>query len=629
MKHNSVHIVLLVKRLFLALFIFSLCRVIFYVLNIEYFSGIENDALRKIFLAGIRFDLVAVIYINVLFIVLHSLPLAFRTHKRYQLLLKILFVTMNFLASLINIVDAKFFQFEGRRTTADIISPEWLGVDFLNLLPRFFADFWYVPLIALCILWGLWFMYPSLTKAIRGYSIRDFVVDCILFVIIVSLSVLGARGGWQLRPLAIVDAARYSNAAHTSLVLNTPFTIIHTFNNTSLPYKHYFPEEELDSIFSPISSFASPVMKKKNVVIIILESCGKEFVGSLSGYTSYTPFLDSLIQRSLVFSNAYANGRRSIDALPAIFSGIPCFMDRSFITSGFSANRISSLFDKLKKEGYVTAFFHGGRNGTMGFDNYTKLAGVEKYFGMNEYPDKAHYDGAWGIWDEEFFSFFCNELSSFSQPFCAGFFSLSAHHPYYLPEKYKKRFSDNTHPLLATIRYTDYALQKFFAAAEKTAWFSNTLFVITADHTGQAMSEKYATKYGAYAVPLVFYDPGDTLLRGVRTDIVQHCDMYPSVLDYLGFHGHIISYGKSVFDTTAFRTAIAFNDGLYHMATDSFFLYYNGHDIIELYNIVTDSLMLYNIAAEKRVQTERMLPRLQAVMQSYFVRMIRNMLTVD
>ncbi len=136
------------------------------------------------------------------------------------------------------------------------------------------------------------------------------------------------------------------------------------------------------------------------------------------------------MQQGLTFTNAFANGKRSIEALPSILSSLPAIMDNAFVTSLYSSNPIESLAAILKNKGYQTSFFHGGKNGTMGFDNFTKLVGIDAYFGLNEYPNEEDYDGNWGIYDEPYLQYFCNQISLMKEPFFTSVFTLSSHHPY-------------------------------------------------------------------------------------------------------------------------------------------------------------------------------------------------------
>jgi len=198
-----------------------------------------------------------------------------------------------------------------------------------------------------------------------------------------------------------------------------------------------------------------------------MESLGSEYTALAKDKQSLTPFLDSLADKSTQFVNAYANGKTSIKGIPAIVAGIPTLFDGSFTYSAYNANSFESIGSLLKKKGYSTSFYHGGNNGTMGFDVFAKAAGFDRYYGRNEYPNPVDYDGHWGIFDESFFQFFKAQLDQEKKPFATCFFSLSSHHPYTLPEKHKGRFKGNSLAIGASIQYADYALVQFFETAKK------------------------------------------------------------------------------------------------------------------------------------------------------------------
>ena len=199
-------------------------------------------------------------------------------------------------------------------------------------------------------------------------------------------------------------------------------------------------------------------------------------------YKGYTPFLDSLMGHSKSFTYAIANGRKSIDGLPSVISSIPS-LGVPYFLSPYSGNRINSLASLLGAEGYHTSFFHGAPNGSMGFNAFMNLAGVDHYYGMDEYGNADDFDGLWGIWDEPFLQFYADKLNTFPEPFMSSFFSVSSHHPFEIPDEYEDRFEGGPLPIHRCIQYTDFALKRFFEKASTMPWYKNTLFVITADHT--------------------------------------------------------------------------------------------------------------------------------------------------
>ncbi|HNH67568.1 MAG TPA: LTA synthase family protein, partial [Bacteroidia bacterium] len=387
----------------------------------------------------------------------------------------------------------------------------------------------------------------------------------------IGLTVLLFRGGLQYKPISVLTAARYTSNQNVAAVLNTTFTILKTLGKDEL--KNYDYDKKMPSAltyFNPMHNYANTgVFKRMNVVLIIMESFSKEYIGYFNHGKGYTPFLDSLMQHSLTCTDAFANGKKSIEGIPCIVSGIPALMNTPYISGQYNSNNLSSLPFLLKKYGYSSSFYHGGNNGTMGFENFSKMAGYDYYVGRNEYGDKD-YDGTWGVYDEPFFQFFCHELNTQKQPFVATVFSLSSHHPYAIPPQYHSRFKDGEQPIHRAVRYADYALQQYFECAKKQPWYYNTLFVITADHTGPSIVSHYQTRTGIYEVPIVYFAPDDSLLQGQYENVTQHTDIVPGILNYLHYPDSFKFFGNSIFDTTVSnRFAVSFLDGTYQLITNN------------------------------------------------------------
>jgi len=546
----------------------------------------------------------------------------------YQNLLFGLFITINILLLSTNVIDTKFFEFENKRLTADIFTKQWLGEDFITLLPQFIADFWYLLIIWIGFVIILVTFYPKLKKEkIKTLNHKShYIYQSIIFVLLMGLGLVGGRGGFQLKPLRVIHAAQYTEAKNIPLVLNSPFTIMKTLGSKKTKMHKYFDQATLDSIYSPMIKVSSAKTKKPNVVVIILESFSSEYIGALNNGIGYTPFLDSLMNQSLVFTQAFANGKRSIESMPSIFAGIPALTDGAFITSKYGSNKINSAANILKELGYNSAFFHGGKNGTMGFNDFANLAGFDKYYGMNEYNNAADYDGNWGIWDEEFLIFFKNTLDKFNQPFFTSVYTLSSHHPYKVPEKYKDKFPKGSLNIHESIGYTDFSLQKFFEIAKSSDWFENTLFIITSDHTAQSESTFYNTKYGSYLVPLLFFHNSDSIFKGKSDIVAQQTDIFPSIIDYVGYNEQFVCYGNSLLNDSIDHFAVNYISGIYQFISDNYVLHFDGNKSIGLYNIETDSLLRNNILNnDNQVIMEN---KLKAIIQSFNERLNLNKLTI-
>lgn len=632
MKLSAINnILLLAKRFVFIILFYIIFRLIFLAFNAGYYNNLSTGEIFLIFANGLRFDISAIVWTNSLFIFLHVLPGNFKNNTIYQKMLKFLFFTINGFAVLINTADAKFFEFEEKRTTSDIFSPEWLGGDFIALLPRFVIDFWYVPLLFIVMLIGLWRFYPKLnnTKIFKGYSLRMFLSEILIFIIVSGVAVIGARGGFALKPIAVVTAAKYTKPRNIPLIVNSTFTIIRTINKGDLKRYSYFDESIKHAFFNPVKKYESKASgKKTNVVVIILESFGKEYIGELNNNEGYTPFLDSLIRNGLSFKYAFANGKRSIEAMPSIIAGIPALMDNAFITSKYSINKINSLASILRSEGYHTSFFHGGTNGTMSFDIFAKVAGIEHYYGRSDYNNENDYDGHWGIYDEPFMQYFAKQLNSVKKPFFTSIFTLSSHHPYTIPEKYKGKFKKGKLINVESVAYTDFALKRFFNTVSKYDWYKNTLFVLTADHTAQAYSDYYKTRTGMYAVPLVFFHPQDSCLAKQPEGVAQQIDIMPSVLDYLDYQKSFYTFGNSVFSDKN-RFAINYINGIYQYISDKYVIHFDGRKVVGVYDFENDVMLEHNLTKKINDEIEFHINRLKAIIQTYNADLIDNKMMAE
>ncbi|MEO8759747.1 MAG: LTA synthase family protein, partial [Bacteroidia bacterium] len=445
-------------------------------------------------------------------------------------------------------------------------------------------------------------------------------------IFIIGLSILSIRGGLQLIPISIIDAGNFVKPACVPIVLNTPFCIIKSGVLTTLTEKNYMSDAEANTLINPIKkyNYTDADFQNKNVIIIILESFSKEFT-KLGKRKSYSPFLDSLMDNSIVYTNAFSNGKRSIEGIPAIVASLPSF-ETDYISTVYSNDKIMSLASTLKTKGYLSSFFHGGSNGTMNFNGFCGSAGYDKYFGRNEYNNEKDYDGNWGIWDEPFLQRVAQELDKERQPFLSTVFTLNSHHPFIIPDKYKTKFPEGKLPVQKCIAYTDYALKQFFITAKKSKWFVNTLFVFVADHTGPSEDAVYANSYGNYQIPLFFYMPNNSL-KGTDTLVAQQLDIMPTVLSLLHYNKSFFSFGNNLTDSTQNKNRFAINyfNGFYQYFNNETFIQYNGKNLLGFYNYRTDSTLTINSANDKKPSVKNV----QAFIQEYNYRVIHNKLSTN
>ena len=285
------------------------------------------------------------------------------------------------------------------------------------------------------------------------------------------------------------------------------------------------------------------------------------------------PFLDELSKKGLLFKNNFANGRRSIEALPSILFGIPSLMDIVVAKSAYQSNKWYGLGTVFKEAGYHTSFFHGAKKGTMYFDAISSMAGIENYYPLERYPNhKEDFDGHWGIYDELFLQYMVSELGSYAEPFFSVVFTISTHQPYQVPPDKLGVFPKGGLDIHESIGYVDYSVRKFFEEAKSKSWYENTLFVITADHTQMSASQHYNSTLGRYMVPLLFYYPGKKLDHKDLDRVTHHADIFPSILDFTGIKSPRLLFGRSVFDTQQEGEALFYLNGSFWIVQKDYFL---------------------------------------------------------
>jgi arylsulfatase A-like enzyme len=626
----------------IALLFLMFSRILIYFFNLSGFTDIGTGEFLVLLFTGLRFDFVSLAILNSPILLVSSIPLKYKYTKFWQALTQTAFYVINGLAFTANFIDIVYFRFTQKRMTIDVFAfVDDNSSEVWALIPDFLRDFWLV-----FVFWIFFIaLFVYLCRRIKidysrfsTYKRKDYIIDSGQLIIVIILAIIAGRGGLQDKPVNIINAAEYTSPQKFPLVLNTPYTIMKTIDERGIEEKMYFKTNaELEAIYSPIQTpkigdSVPSKLGKMNVMIIILESFSSEHSAYLSpnleeDYKGFTPFLDSLMKQSLTY-HGFANGEISTAGIPSVISSIPSLMSSAYLLSPYVSNDLTSLPEILREEGYSTAFFHGGTNGTMGFQAYTKVAGFDKYFGRYEYNNEDDFDGNWGIFDEPFLQYTAETVDKMKGPFLASLFTLSSHHPYTIPEKYKGKFRKGKLDIEESIMYADYSLKKFFATARKKPWFRNTLFVLTADHTSEAWHPASRTSVGRYSIPIVFYSENENW-QALKDDVVQQIDIMPSVLDYLGYDKESLAFGESVFDTLAPRFAISYLNGMYQLIQNEYVYRFDGEKDISLYNYKKDSLLKNDLLGSADSVENKMRQFTKAVVQQFNNRMIENRLRVD
>lgn len=469
-----------------------------------------------------------------------------------------IFAALNAALFAINAMDAELYNFTAKRfswSSFILMGDAHVTNVIVPYLPLAFVSFLLVVLF--------------LTRSF--YFIRRFRLQANvskkawLSFLIIAVSVLASRGGLQHKPLTYVDAKIFDNTYGNNLVLNSTFTIIKSATKKSLQRMNIENQDEMLAQLNPRTEQdfkVEPTSTPLNIVIVILESFSEEY--SELRDPEVMPYFNSLRQQSVDFKKGYANGRRSIEGIAAILSGIPALMEEPFIDSEFSANQVIGLGNLLTSHGYKTSFFHAANKGSMHFDSFSRSVGVEHYYAREDYPNKIDYDGTWGIFDEPFLKWTCEKLTAGGTPFMTAIFTLSSHQPYNLPPSHST-LKDDRLEILKSVKYADYSLAQFMKCAEQQPWFKNTLFVLTADHTGPELKPNTEFKK-RYEIPMLFYGPNLPWLKKINADqYAQQIDVLPTLLDILNIEQKNVNYLSRSLLRSGPKIIPLYSDGTYEL----------------------------------------------------------------
>ena len=634
-------------NMLVAYLVWMLSRVAFFAENWSTFAPYMSWPLFKSMLHGaLVFDTSALLYVNSLYLVLMLLPLHLKERAGFHKGLKWLFVVTNAVGVASNLMDAVYFQYTGRRSTVSVFSEFANEGNITSILLTEFLNHWYLVLAFIALVFILWRCYTKPRLEVYRFGHYYYISQFIALLVMIPLAIVGIRGSVTAgtRPITISNANEFVNRpVEASVVLNTPFSMIRSLGKKAFVTPDYMSREQMEAIYTPVHE--PPAVgggtSGKNVVILIVESMGKEYIGSLNpdleggpwNYKGYMPFIDSLLKKSLSFEYSFANGRISMDAMPSILSGLPMMVESIFLTPA-SLNDVDGISSILAREGYSTAFFHGGHNISMGFSAYAHSIGYKQYYGLDEYCKSPKYggmddfDGKWAIWDEPFLQFTLDNIGEMKQPFLATVFTASSHHPYNVPEQYRDSLKDEGgQPIHKCVRYTDLSLRHFFERASRQPWYNNTIFVLVADHTNQASHDVYKTDLGLYSIPIIFFTPDGSLSPKLDTSsVAQQTDITPTLLHLLGYDKPYLAFGDDLLGGEVENTwAFNYNAGSYQLVKGDLMLQFDGSKTTAVYRFKSDPLLKENLV-DKLPEQQPMELFLKAIIQQYMSRMNENRL---
>jgi phosphoglycerol transferase MdoB-like AlkP superfamily enzyme len=388
------------------------------------------------------------------------------------------------------------------------------------------ATFWEITSFFLLVFIQLWLfmlIYNRFIKSRFSKCNSSVIIKLTTFVLLMGLLVIGLRGGIQAIPITASDAyfSKHNilNVAAVNSGYNLAFGTIDYFQIKDKNIFKTLPEEEANAIVDDIlfvpSDTTVSILKVShpNIVIVLLESFSGDLIETLGGRADIAPEFHKLEKEGLMFTEFYATGNRSQQAIGSLFAGLPAIPLTTLTDHPEKYKSVPSFIKVLNDEGYFTSFYFGGDL------NYGNIKSYLLYNEFDKLVDETNFDdsypkGRLGYHDQYMFGFYHQELNKMQQPFFSTVFTLSSHSPYDQPGdhpiqdiKLEKNFVNAAH-------YTDKWLGDFFNKVKNEPWYDSTLFLILADHSHVSYLNRPLGSFGYHKIPLLI--TGGALVDSLR-----------------------------------------------------------------------------------------------------------------
>ncbi len=560
-----------ISALLLSYLLFFLVRVFFYFLYFDYFSELTYYEAFLSFIMGFRVDTAEIFTFTSLIWLALLLPFYFTLNKTYRVTLGALWGII--IASIVffNIGDSLYFGFVNRHLSDEL---NLIGSDVAILFHMAMDYYFYQTIVSTFVFFVIIYLFIKLFSAQLEKEIikqREWVNIFLLIII----AFVGIRGKVTDISFAISDAFAVNKLASGNLALNGFFCYYRSGDRSSVNHEGIEFNQAIKTIKSNLSSqktlyanedfplmraYSDPVKQNYNVVIVLIESFSAPYLDALS-HNNYgvTPTLDKMAKDGLMFTDFYANGQRSSEAVTSIYTGIVQPYGFESLGGGLELYKPSYMGIIAEENGYSTLAMQSGDRGSFRVDKISSLAGFTQYYGAEDYPQtgKEEYEAIEDSWDGDMLRFYSSKLHTMKEPFISFAFTATTHAPYYSPGEKWQKFPHNTNSengFLNNIYYVDTQIKEFMQRSKKEPWFDRTIFIFTADHTNHAKLSNQKEVANAksillpeFHIPLIIYAP-KIFEAKVINKVGSQVDILTTIMDYLGWNSNFTSISNSLFD---------------------------------------------------------------------------------
>ena len=540
-----------IVTLIMALVFLTISRVF---MSIWHFNRVDNaNGWIEIILSGLRIDIATLSYIFIIPALVTCLGINQKYFNRvWNFIIRAWVSLALWLLVFMEIVTPSFIlEYDVR--------PNRLFVEYLiypsELTKMLFSGYKIEILIALVVsLLTLYFAWKFSIIFTVNKMILPLYWRALILIIVLLMGIMGARSSFGHRPLNPAMVAFSVDPLINDLTLNSTYSMLFAVKqlkneDDAFEYYEFMTTKEIileirestnlnineyQSSEYPTQAFHKATYNgaKKNLVILLQESLGARYVGGLGGLP-LTPNIDELMKEGWNFTNIYATGTRSVRGIEAIITGFSPTPARSVVKLGKSQNSFFSIADVLKKNGYHTQFIYGGESH---FDNMKSFFLGNGFIDMQDFPTfkNPNFVGSWGASDEDLYDKAhdqFNQLHEQQEPFFSLVFTSSNHTPFDYPDGKIELYNQPKETRENAAKYSDFALGKFFKKAKQSKYWSDTIFLIVADHDSRA--------YGDQLVPIKhFHIPAVIVGKGIEHHsddrLVSQIDLPQTLLSLIG-----------------------------------------------------------------------------------------------
>ncbi|WP_324171161.1 LTA synthase family protein [Sulfurimonas sp.] len=581
-------------------------RLTLYNFYIDDFSDLSTSEFFASLLMGFRVDMITIFTFSSIFILI----LLFIKNSKLRSKIALLWAFILNTIFVISFSDVLYYDYIHRHISNEIFN---LADDTDIIVGMAFGSMLHYTLGATLI--SILFLY--LVFKLFSVKLTSFISGKYLLILtVLSILVLfiGIRNNFGGKSFGSSDAYAVNKVSSGNLALNGFFTIYRTAKKTikhDLIDYHEAIEVTQELLKTPNAPFIDkqyPLMRqysfknkeKYNVVIVLLESFGAEHIDGFTYYKelNVTPYFKKLSNEGLKFTSFYSNGYRSIFGITSMFTGVTIPAGAQYLGKGLELSNLSYIGGVAKENGYSTISMQAGNRRSYRVDAVSALAGFDEYYGAQDMPNVEEVDEGrkplTGTYDFNMLDFYHKKLNTMKEPFLGFAFTSSTHSDFHLPSKKFERYPHdlkNYNGSLNAFIYADDSIRRFMEGVKNEPWFDRTIFIFTSDHgSGNALNpiaRKYRPNDKALAsiehfrIPLIIYAPKIFKVKEIKI-LGSHNDIFPTIVDMLGFKANITTMGSSLFDENIGKRFVYFFAGnLIGLITDEGYIKYNFKNIVE------------------------------------------------